>query len=229
MNPTRIETLTLIFALATGAVAPRLHAATFDDIRHWTGTGPHRAALVIDWKADPSPSSLVWGFRWDGEATGMDMLLAVVAADTRLFAHLGQFDWGTALLGIGYDLNDDGAFALEPGVSFDGGGLAWSVGSGAADDSRSAAGGADHYREGWNTGFWAYYLRDSSSEGWEGALTGSAGRMLGDGVWDGYSFAPGFDGVAPSEPVAALVPEPGVLSLLAFGSLILACARPRQS
>ncbi|MBX3748322.1 MAG: hypothetical protein KF833_23695 [Verrucomicrobiae bacterium] len=229
MNPQSLRFHTLTLALAAVALTPRAAAATLDDIQFWTGSGLHRAALVIDWKTDDTPSSLVWGFRWDGEASGMDMLLAVVAADSRLFAHLGQFDWGTALLGVGYDLNHDGAFAVEPGLSFEGSGLSWNVGSGAANDSRTAVGGADLYREGWNTGFWSYHLRGSSSGDWEGAVTGAAGRSLADGVWDGYSFAPGFVGLAPSEPVAALVPEPGMLSLLAFGSLILACTRPRRS
>ena len=63
-------------------------AATFDDIQFWTGSGTNRAAVVIDWKDGKNPGALLWGYRWNGAATGLDMLKGVVTADKRLFAHL---------------------------------------------------------------------------------------------------------------------------------------------
>jgi hypothetical protein len=209
----------LALALLAASFVGSVHAASFDDIQLWAGQGTNRAALVIDWKAGHQPASLVWGYRWDGAATGLDMFQAVVSADPFLFAHLSQFVWGTAILGIGYDLNHSGGFGTTPPLPFGSGGLA--VGSGAdnADDARVPTDSADHYREGWNTGFWAYYLKGSAAEDWASALSGADGRMLSDGVWDGFSFAAGFIGLAPSEPMPAPVPEPGLVSLLALGVL----------
>jgi len=207
---------------ATGvavACSAQLAAASLDDIQFWAGSGANRAALVIDWQDAQAPQSLLWGFRWDGTATGLDMLQAVVTADPRLYAHLGQFGWGTAVFGLGYDLNDNGVFAVNPPVAFDSGGLAVDTNP---DDARVAADAGDHWREGWNTGFWAYYLKGSSGDAWESAMTGAADRVLSDGAWDGYSFAAGFVSAAPGEPVPAAVPEPGTLALLVLGALALA-------
>ncbi len=209
----------LTAAGAVVALVPSLSAASLDDIAFWAGTGANRAALVIDWQDAQAPQSLLWGFRWDGTATGLDMLTAVIQADPRLFGHLGQFGWGTAVFGLGYDSNANGGFAVDPALAFDSGGLAVDTNP---DDARVAVDAGDHWREGWNTGFWAYYLKGSSGDAWESAMTGAADRVLSDGAWDGYSFAPGFVSAAPGEPVPAAVPEPGTLTLLALGALALA-------
>ena len=83
----------------------------FDDIEFWVGTGANRAALVIDWvEMSPDPPALVWGYRWDGVATGYDMLRSVVEVDDRLFAKLGEFDEGASLFGLGYDVDNDDHF-----------------------------------------------------------------------------------------------------------------------
>jgi len=211
-----VRSLTATVVAVVGSA--QLTAASLDDIQFWAGTGTHRAALVIDWQDAQAPQSLLWGFRWDGTATGLDMLQAVVSADPRLYAHLGQFGWGTAVFGLGYDLNDNGVFAVAPPVAFDSGGLAVDTNP---DDARAAVDAGDHWREGWNTGFWAYYLKGSSGDAWESAMTGAADRVLSDGAWDGYSFAAGFVSAAPGEPVPAAVPEPGTLALLALGALAL--------
>lgn len=199
-------------------------AATFDDVQFWVGSGANQAALVIDWNNGKSPESLLWGYRWDGTATGLDMLQAVVNADSRLFAHLGTYVWGTATLGFGYDLNNSGGFAVSPSLAFDSGGLALDTNP---DDNRVATDAADHWLEGWNNGFWAYYLKGSAAENWASALTGAGDRTLADGAWDGFSFAPGFASSDPREPTPAMVPEPGVVSLLTLSALALVWSRRR--
>src|SRR5690606_17083920 len=135
-------------ALAALLATTTASAVSLDDIEFWAGSGSQRAALVIDWNDGNGPESLVWGFQWDGIATGLDMLQAVVAADPRLYAHFGEFAWGTATLGIGYDLNESGGFDVTPGLAFDPAGIALSTGGSSADDSRSAVDPGDHYREG---------------------------------------------------------------------------------
>ena len=57
---------------------------TFDDIQYWVGNGSNKAALVIEWHDGNRPDAMVWGYRWDGEATGHDMIVAIAQADPRL-------------------------------------------------------------------------------------------------------------------------------------------------
>ena len=57
---------------------------SFDDIQFWVGSGSKRAALVIEWHDGNRPDAMVWGYRWDGEATGHDMIVAIAKADQKL-------------------------------------------------------------------------------------------------------------------------------------------------
>jgi hypothetical protein len=179
-------------------------AATFEDIQFWAGSGTNRAGLVIEWNDGKTPHSLMWGYRWNGPATGWDMLQTVVLADPRLFAHWGQFGWGPAIFGIGYDLNNSGGFGVNHSLVFDAGGLVTDTGATNAVDARVPIDSADHFLEGWNTGFWAYYLKNSTTNGWSSAMTGADGRTLTDGAWDGFSFAAGFVSSEPAEPMPAV-------------------------
>jgi hypothetical protein len=198
----------------------------FEDIEFWVGSGANRAALVIDWNDGKSAESLAWGFRWDGVATGADMLEAVARADDRLFGAAATFVWGTAMIGLGYDLDGDG-FQTSPATAFDADGWA----PVAPRDGTAAADPDDHYVEGWNTGFWAYYIADASpfevGGAWDAPTTGFAGRVLTNGAWDGFAFAPGFSGPEPGEPVAASVPAPGVLGLVGVAALVSPRRRAR--
>jgi len=226
IRPVKHRTIhALVLALAVACCPWPAAAATYADIQLWAGSGANQAGLVIDWNDGKSAESLLWGYRWDGAATGLEMLQAVVSADPRLFAHFGDFGWGTATLGIGYDLNGSGGFGVAPPLGFDSGGLAIDT---SPDDSRVASDAADHWVEGWDYGFWAYYVKASPGDVWTSALFGAADRALADGLWDGYSFAPGFDGPAPGEPVAAPVPEPIAWALFITGAALLACTRKNR-
>lgn len=69
-------------------VSPRVIADgtfTMDMIENWSGEGANRAAFVVQWNAESETSALVWGFRWDGEATGETMARAIAASDPRFF------------------------------------------------------------------------------------------------------------------------------------------------
>jgi hypothetical protein len=176
----------------------------FADVQFWTGSGTNSAALVIDWKDGKSPQSLLWGYRWNGAATGADMLQAVVKADPRLFAHFAQSSWGLVTLGLGYDLNNSGGFGTSPSLVFDTNGIVLDANTSNANDARTAADVKDHYLEGWNAGYWAYYVKDSASQSRDSAMTGAGDRALTNGAWDGYSFAAGFDASEPSESAPAL-------------------------
>ena len=186
---------------------------TFDDIDFWVGAGASRAALVIDWVEDTAqPPALAWGYRWDGTATGADMLAAIIAADPRLFAKLGGSPGSpVAAYGLGYDADNDGQFALDDDTAFDADGIAY---TGPADGT-VAISAADYYAEGWFTGFWHYGVpvvaASNPYEGgqWRDISSGLAGRTLVDGTWDSWAYTPTFDFAAFAEnPVAARSPFP---------------------
>ena len=232
-----------LLSLATASlfILNSSRAATFDDIQFWAGSGANRAALVIDWNDGKSAESLVWGYRWNGPASGADMLTAIINADPRLFAHLGTFNFGSGaepgIFGLGYDLNANGIFGVSssPSLSFDANGLAVdSLATG--DDNVDAAGtpseAADHWLESWwpSPGYWAYYNKPSAENAWSYASSGVAGRALTDGAWDGLSFAPDFMlDTEPSAPVIAAVPEPTALALCFLGGGILLFRRNRTA
>jgi PEP-CTERM putative exosortase interaction domain len=225
MKSIRSVWLAIASLSAVSSYTPTLSAASFDDIQFWVGSGENRAALVIDWNDGKSSESLVWGYRWDGTANGLDMLQAVISADPRLYGHFGSYVWGTAIQGLGYDLNGNG-FSVSPSLTFDAGGLAFTT---SPDDLRTASDAADHYIEGWDYGFWAYYNKSSADEAWTSALIGAEFRALSDGVWDGYSFAPEFSGPEPGEPFAAPIPEPTIFAMTFLGAGIVLFRRVRAN
>lgn len=208
-----------VLAAAVAALSLAGHAAgqSLDDVEFWVGSGSNRAGFVVDWNDGKNPQSLMWGLRWDGSATGGDMLTAIVNADSRLFGHVSTpGGFGVALYGRGYDLNASGNFAVSPSLVFPAGGL--SVGS--PVDGRAPADSADHWQEGWNShGFWSYWLGSGTSPTWSFSGVGMSSRVLVNGGWDGWSYAPGFSSETPSMPVPAPIPAPGAAIVLGLGAL----------
>lgn len=199
----------------------------FDDIGFWVGSGANQAALVIDWNgpegSGSEPVSYAWGFRWDGVATGQDMLTAVINADANLYGRFASFGFGDVIIGLGYDADADG-FGISDGTDFGPTGLAFA----GTSDGATATDGDDLYAEGWNTAFWSYSLGAGDPFGggaWEGALVGFGDRVLSDGDWDGYRFAPGFISDDPREPFAAV---PGVPALAPMVAWTLIATRRRR-
>ncbi|MEN1679492.1 MAG: hypothetical protein AAGJ46_07845 [Planctomycetota bacterium] len=180
----------MIYALLVGVASPPACASGFASIEYWVGQGSNEAALAIDWDGDStSDTALVWGYRWDGDALGEQMLRDIVAADSRLFARVGSIgSFGLAVFGLGYDDNDDGQFAIDqPGVFFGPDGLAVT----GPDDGGEAIDSADRYREGWFEYYW-HYGSGSESNGviaWQTSQTGLATSVLVDGQWNSLAFA----------------------------------------
>ncbi|TWT96822.1 hypothetical protein Pla108_25960 [Botrimarina colliarenosi] len=182
-----------LIAVMIGSIAVAAQSAplqSFDDIRYWIGEGAHHAALAIDWDgATNDDEALVWGYRWEGEAVGETMLRDVIAADERLFAKLGANRLGVATLGLGYDRDDDGEFAIDDGTLFDADGIANASFSNA--DGATAIGGIDLYREGWNDAYWHYAVGASAAGGpvWATTGYGPSSQPLVDGAWHGFAIA----------------------------------------
>jgi len=243
--------LTFIIAIVSVTSSPAAAIESFDDIVLWTGNGANETALVIDFDGESTTDrSLTWGFRWDGDRTVEDMLLAVVADDSRLFtavsASSGSF--GRSLFGIGYDADGDGEFGIDnSAVRFDEDGIARlqpADGSGEGDVTDAG----DLYRGGFLTGFWQLGESVGNPFGggsWNPAPTGISGvitdddfnptgaiSFLEDGDWASLAWNAGADGfdtpVFAVNPVAA-IPEPN--SFLAMGILVgvgSVCLRRRR-
>jgi hypothetical protein len=102
--------------------APAMSSADFgfDNIENWTGDGENQAALVIQWNDSRETHAVVFGYRWNGQATGADMLKAVVRNNPRLYT-LMQYtnvssptdpNGGYTINGIGWDADNDGEISL---------------------------------------------------------------------------------------------------------------------
>jgi hypothetical protein len=192
------------------ARATQAQPFSFDDIDFWVGSGANRAAMAIDWvEGSTERPALAWGYRWDGEARGRDMLVAIVTADPRLFGKFGGTATSpNAVYGLGYDFDDDGQFAIDDDTTFNSEGIAI---SGPADGAVSTD-SDDYYAEGWFGGFWHYGIASTNPyDGgtWSDIQFGMAARVLTDGAWDSWTFelstVPPFDAYAEN-PAAAEPP-----------------------
>ena len=187
---------------------------TFDlsAVQTWAGSGTNEAVFVIDWHDGNSPTSLAWGYKWDGTATVYDMWQAIDALDTRLTitTHLVYVD---SVYSIYYDLNGNGGtFTIGKPVNMGG------TENGSASDS------GDHYKEGWLTGYWG--LLNGSGNPYNGGSwlmsdVGATADTLSNGNYYAFSFSTDTTNYTIPDagvPTAALVvPEPSLASLIALG------------
>lgn len=199
----------------TGTELPYDGEFTFDMIENWTGEGENRAALVIQWndELDRDPAALVFGYRWDGFATGFDMLRDVVLNNPRLFALVQRTNVGCDISpiapdgytvdGLGWDDDESG----EPGLYDSGnndtyypeGGLQYHPRGGSGIDGSypdydydnwKATDDTDIWQAGWYIGYWSYWVKDSEADQFGYSGWGVACRELTDGSWDGWNYCP---------------------------------------
>lgn len=220
-----------IIGLATASMVLASHAQTIplDDIQFWTGSGTNRAALVVEWSAPelftgtsvPAPmadKSLVWGYRFNGIATGLEMFNAVVAADARLYAVESIHPlYGTSVLGIGFHFGGGGDLGITDGsvtnyfingmltnaiVDLDAaaplntGDLYWGDLWGPNWEmwiEQGDAGGFSHSPDRGTDAYWTSTDPDYASSGFHGqwalAQYGLNGLQLTNGSWLGFSVA----------------------------------------
>lgn len=127
--------LTSLLLLAGCSLPACAECIDWSAIRHWSGEGPNRAALVVQFDTtDPAtdnPGAIVWGFRWkDGdEPSGQDMFRAVASQSSDLLLFTQQTGvYGHTVCGIGYapavnDITralfyDYESAAADPSISF---------------------------------------------------------------------------------------------------------------
>ena len=196
---------------------------TFDSIKFWAGSGAKRAAMVIQWNDAGTPTSLLWGYRWDGVATGIDMVQAIAGSTT------SREDGQSVFLKVAAGVDPRLALSL----------INYSFGSAVEAlvfNDREIV----RTQNDWSTGYWEYsvfggtMIYDLYSDTWDylgqatydqqGTTTysgvnwffspiGISERILVDGSWDAFSFAPNFTSIPVVEPSPALPPPPTAKSI----------------
>ena len=211
----------LLLIGALGAKAQTL-VQSFDDIQFWTGSGPNRSALVLQWNDGGTPTALAWGYRWSGNATGIGMLKAIAGmtiltppsdpttvlgtstgSDSRITLTMERYGFGDSLFSIGF--NDGTQNRIRE---------AWTMNEYWA---YSIFGGNFDYTNWGSPILYTYNTPGAeaySSVTWTNSPIGASDRELVDGSWDAFSFAPGFATTAVAQPFAASVPEPSVAILV---------------
>ncbi len=234
-------------ALAGLFLVSKASSASLDDIRIWAGSGTNHAALVVGWSAPetfggstvPAPTAdrtFVWGYRFNGTATGSQMLAAILAADPRLYV-VADMTYGTYVVAFGYNftgaggtgiadgggtnffssgfltnatVNVDAAAPLNPGDLYWGGyyGPNWEVWN-----ELHAAGGLLHSPERGPDPYWTpddpgmpYFGGHGQ---WELAQMGLDGLLLTNGSWVGFSVAAGKYESDPDAPYNSHKHAPG--------------------
>lgn len=184
---------------------------TFDMIESWAGEGSNQAALVIQWNDSKETSALVFGYRWDGQATGADMIRAVVAANPQLYGLIQYTDvssptdpnGGYTINGFGWDNDMDGDIALidtgngnqvyesENGLFIHPRG--YDPGQGNRPDydydNWKARDTDDFWGAGWYISYWSYWVKEGQASSFGYSGWGASGRVLQNGSWDGWNFS----------------------------------------
>ena len=176
--------------LATFLTSASLDAFTLNDIHFWSGTGPNRAAVVLDW--NDGSLSLAWGVRWKGDAPSLaDALLAIDREDPRLSLFTEGAADGLRLLAAGYDTDDSAAqfrFLRQDGA----------VVAESSDPTTRIAGGG---------GFWRHFVANAGAFAPSALIAGIglSGTVLEDASWHVLQFVP--EGQTPASPAALVAAE----------------------
>ncbi|WP_264537490.1 DUF5074 domain-containing protein [Flavobacterium sp. N1736] len=178
----------------------KANTTTFDDIEYWVGTGSNQAAFAVQWNDGKTSDALIWGFRWDGVATGEDMMKAILQADHRLFSLLYQNvpgGLGTAIGGLGFDLdgaNTNGLYK-DANVTYPYYPVNGIVNTTAYDfDNYTAIDTDDHWQSGWlNNGYWSYWVKDPANDDFGYSGWGASSRVLENGSWDVWNYNLAFE------------------------------------
>ncbi len=197
----------------------------FDDITAWAGTGTNRAGLVMSFNDGSLRSSFAFGYRWNGSATGLDMLTAL----NGLFgltlsspSYVFSASFLDAVTGVTHT-QSGGAFSNYP-TDWISWGYFLAGGSATVFDSNPPYGPVGSLNPpGGGTNL---------PVSWTISPSGSADRQLVDGSWDAFSFGEvnlSFEPtVPPAGTVFAAVPEPSSALLALVGvALILRHVRKR--
>lgn len=192
---------------------------SFSDIKYWVGTGTNQAAFVVQWNDSKNPDALVWGFKWNGTATGEDMIKAIAKADHRFLTLLypGTAQ-GTAVGGFGFDLNGQNSNALyyngnTSSPLYPVNGIVTTTAYNF--DGYTSADQNDHWQAGWaSNGYWSYWIKNPTDTSFGYSSVGATSRILQNGSWDVWNFNPSFNSVPISSVLTPVSKYSASASLL---------------
>ena len=180
----------------------------FEYIQNWTGKGENKAAVTIQFNDDRETNAMTFGYRFDGETNGAEMLKAIIENNPRLYA-LMPHTYTAALFGLGWDANDNNYF----GLMLNGTEQTFTnhiVYDSNNSDNMTSVEAEDYWQTGWMmNGFWAYFTRNDAESDYEMSMVGYGDRTVKDGCWDAWYFDADFstftDGPEWKEVVSAPV------------------------
>lgn len=159
----------------------------FEYIQNWTGKGENKAAVTIQFNDNRETNAMTFGYRFDGETTGAEMLKAIVENNPRLYALMPR-TYTAGLYGLGWDANDNQYFGLDLNgteqtftkhIVYDSNN----------SDNMTSIDPDDLWQTGWMTnGFWAYFTKDKAADEYEMSMVGYGERTVKNGSWDAWYF-----------------------------------------
>ncbi|MBQ7212489.1 MAG: hypothetical protein IJS19_07495 [Muribaculaceae bacterium] len=159
----------------------------FEYIQNWTGKGENKAAVTIQFNDNRETNAMTFGYRFDGETTGAEMLKAIVENNPRLYALMPR-TYTAGLYGLGWDANDNNYF----GLMLNGTEQTFTnhiVYDSNNSDNMTSAEAEDFWQTGWMmNGFWAYFTRNDAESDYEMSMVGYGERTVKDGCWDAWYF-----------------------------------------
>jgi hypothetical protein len=207
-----------------------LPVAGFADIGFWAGSGTNASAFVLQFGTAAAPTSITWGYRWNGSGSVADMIFSLAGditvtggetlpagTDPRLAVDATYYEYGEAtgyyLTAIRYE-----QVGLPPG---------WD------QITRSIV---DEYFV--NGTYPVLYAAPAAGGAWTGAgepplmpftysLVGISDLGLAPGGWYGFVQGTGASSFGFTQPVSA-VPEPPSWALVAGGLVTLVAAGRRR-
>ena len=210
-----------------GASASATVIATSADLDFVVGEGSNLSVLVFDFNQGPD-SSFAWGYRWDGNRSGQDLLAAISGADSNL-----SIDSTSFVTTVNYF---DGTHNFSGVADFGVGAVSWGyyVAGGFAGDEIMNNSMMDAPNPILGEGINLPSVYTISPSGAAADSLGDSGRLLVDGSWDAWSFGP-FDPSSFAHQLpptaaplaAAAVPEPSVTGTVAFFCVFAGLRRRR--
>lgn len=82
--------LSLGLLILTAAIRPLSAQINFNEVPFWIGTGSDSTLLIVDFQDGSSDSSYTWGYAYNGNASGEDLLNAVAAADENFMVDISS-------------------------------------------------------------------------------------------------------------------------------------------
>lgn len=212
--------LALLLAVPLTSWSQLITVTNLDNIQYWTGTGTNRAALVLEFGDLATPTSIAWGYRWNGSRNASSLLFALAGTITGSNAP-------SPLAGADARLSVDVSFFAEYGgyfvntISYAQSGLPapWTQTTRVIQD--------DYFGDGSYPTLYSLNSTGPWGNSFVQAQVGMSDLSISNGMWIGFVQSDGADDPRIfAQPVAA-VPEPRTLALLVLACGLLVAVKRR--